>query len=53
MIALNYTCRYCPDCDVLFAKQSEVEALLTKLFGELDPSAIGNRYLPSFSLEMA
>jgi hypothetical protein len=45
LIALNYTCRYCPDCDLLIGKQSEIEAFLTEMFKELDPSAIGNDYL--------
>jgi hypothetical protein len=44
-VALNYTCRYCPDCDLLIGKQTEIEAYLTQLFEELDPSAIGNDYL--------
>jgi hypothetical protein len=45
LIALNYTCRYCPDCDLLIAHQDEIEELLTALFAERDPSVIGNDYL--------
>jgi hypothetical protein len=45
LIALNYTCRYCPDCDLLIAHQDEIEELLTALFAEHDPAVIGNDYL--------
>jgi hypothetical protein len=45
LIALNYTCRYCPDCDLLIAHQDEIEELLAALFAERDPSVIGNDYL--------
>jgi hypothetical protein len=45
LIALNYTCRYCPDCDLLITHQGEIEELLAALFVEDDPSVIGNDYL--------
>ena len=45
MIALNYTCRYCHDCDLLIAHKHEIEHLLTGIFLQLDPEAIGNDYL--------
>lgn len=51
LIALNYTCRYCPDCDLLLAHQDEVESLLAYLFAERDPSVIGNDYLVIGTLE--
>ena len=44
-VVLGYTCRYCPDCDLLIAHQDEIEGLLADLFAELDPSIIGNDYL--------
>ncbi len=44
-VVLNYTCRYCPDCDLLIAHQDEIEGLLAALFAEHDPSVIGNDYL--------
>jgi hypothetical protein len=44
-VALNYTCRYCPDCDLLIAHKDEIEELLTGLFATHDPSVIGNDYL--------
>ena len=45
LIALNYTCRYCPNCDLLIAHQDEIEGLLAALFAEREPSVIGNDYL--------
>lgn len=45
LIALNYTCRYCPGCDLLVAHKHEIEHLLTELFRKLDPGTIGNDYL--------
>ncbi len=45
MIALNYTCRYCKHCDLLIAHKHEVEHLLTNMFSQRDPGAIGNEYL--------
>lgn len=44
-VVLGYTCRYCPDCDLLIAHQDEIEGLLANLFAELDPSVVGNDYL--------
>ena len=45
LIALNYTCRYCPRCDLLLAHKHELEHILHDLFSQLDPQAIGNEYL--------
>jgi len=45
LIALNKTCRYCPDCDLLIAHQDEIEEFLAAYFSRVDPEAIGNDYL--------
>ena len=45
MIALGYTCRYCPGCDLLIAHKTEIEHLLTALFQQSAPDVIGNDYL--------
>ncbi len=45
LIALNYTCRYCQGCDLLIAHKHEIEHLLTELFRQNDPDAIGTDYL--------
>jgi hypothetical protein len=44
-IALNYTCRYCPACDLLIAHKHEIEHLLAGLYTQTDPAAIGNDYM--------
>jgi len=44
-VILNYTCRYCKDCDVLIAHKHEIEHLLTVLFQQRDPELIGSDYL--------
>src|ERR671914_2944840 len=45
LIALNYTCRYCQDCDLLIAHKHEIEHLLTEFFRQYEPGVIGNNYL--------
>jgi hypothetical protein len=50
-VALNYTCRYCPACDLLIAHQDELESLLAAMFFERDPSVIGNDYLVLGTIE--
>jgi hypothetical protein len=45
LIALNYTCRFCPQCDLLMAHKHEIEHLLTILFQQYAPDTIGNDYL--------
>lgn len=44
-IVLGYTCRYCPDCDLLVAHQDEIEAMLADIVGRVAPEAVGNDYL--------
>ena len=44
-ICLNYTCRYCKQCDLLIAHKHDVEHILTNMFMQLDPDFIGNEYL--------
>lgn len=43
-VSLNYTCRYCKNCDLLIAHQNEIENLLAQLFRERNPKIIGNDY---------
>jgi hypothetical protein len=51
LIALNYTCRYCRDCDLLIAHKHEIEYYLTALFIEKAPDVIGNDYLAVGTVE--
>jgi hypothetical protein len=50
-IVLNYTCRFCRDCDLLIAHKHEIEHYLTVLFSQLAPDAIGNEYLAVGTVE--
>jgi hypothetical protein len=50
-VAINYTCRYCPDCDLLIAHQDQIEELLAGIFADIDPSIIGNDYLVLGTIE--
>jgi 5-methylcytosine-specific restriction endonuclease McrA len=51
LIALNYTCRYCRDCDLLVAHKHEIEYYLTALFLQQAPDTIGNDYLAVGTVE--
>ncbi len=44
-VALNYTCRYCKQCDLLIGHKHEIEHVLTELFRQSKPDIIGNDYL--------
>ncbi len=44
-IALNYTRRYCKECDLLVASKIEIEHLLTEMCRDKAPAVIGNQYL--------
>jgi hypothetical protein len=43
-VSLNYTCRYCPACNLLIAHQNEIENLLAQVFQGRAPRIIGNEY---------
>jgi hypothetical protein len=45
LLALNYTCRYCHACDLLIADKHAIEHLLTGVFSQYAPEAVGNEYL--------
>lgn len=44
-VVMGYTCRYCPDCDLLVAHRDEIESLLANLFAHHKPEIVGNDYL--------
>lgn len=44
-VILGYTCRYCPDCDLLVAHQDELEDILGRALSRMAPGAVGNDYL--------
>ena len=45
LFILNKQCRLCEHCDLLIAKQSEIESIMTDGFQERNPDIIGNEYL--------
>lgn len=51
MFVLNKTCRYCTRCELIIARKSDVEALMTACFEDKNPEIIGNEYLVMGTLE--
>jgi predicted RNA-binding Zn-ribbon protein involved in translation (DUF1610 family) len=51
LLVLNKTCRYCTSCDLIIARKSQVEALMTACFEDKDPEIITNEYVVMGTLE--
>jgi len=45
IVILNKKCRYCAGCDLIIARQSELETLMVACLEEKNPAIIGNEYL--------
>ena len=45
LFLLNKLCKFCPRCDLIIAKQEEVESLMADRFSQANPEVIGNEYL--------
>jgi len=45
LLFLNKLCRYCPACDLIIAKKSDLESLMAACFEDRNPEIIGNDYL--------
>jgi hypothetical protein len=45
LFLLNKKCKYCTECDLVIAKQSEVEALMAAAFEKRTPELLGNEYV--------
>ena len=45
IVLLNKICRYCTPCDLIIARQSELEALMVACLEHINPNVIGNEYL--------
>jgi hypothetical protein len=52
-VNLNYTCRYCPKCDILIVHKDEIEGHLHRLFSERAPEVIRNDYMVMGTTERA
>ncbi|MGB2806715.1 MAG: hypothetical protein WBC22_03175 [Sedimentisphaerales bacterium] len=44
LFILNKKCKYCTSCDLIIAKKSELESLMSCKFEEVNPSIVGNAY---------
>jgi len=45
LFVLNKNCKYCPKCDLIIVKKSDIENQLTIQFEKVDASILGNDYL--------
>ena len=45
LLVLHKTCRLCLHCDLLIARQHELEALMTHAVEQIRPELVGNDYL--------
>ncbi len=45
IILVNKKCIYCINCDLIIAKQPELESLMTTCLEKVNPEVIGNEYL--------
>jgi hypothetical protein len=52
-LLLNKTCRYCLHCDLLIAHQDDLEDLIARIFTDLNPEIVGNKYLVIGTLDRA
>jgi hypothetical protein len=52
-LLLNKTCRYCLHCDLLIAHQDDLEDLIARIFTDLNPEIVGNKYLVVGTLDRA
>ena len=52
-LLLNKTCRYCLHCDLLIAHKDDLEDLIARIFTDLNPEIVGNKYLVIGTLDRA
>jgi lipoate synthase len=45
LFILNKQCKYCPYCDLIIAKQKELESLMAMAMIQSNPDIVGNKYL--------
>jgi len=44
LFLLNKACRYCPGCNLIIVKKSEIESLMVEAFERSKPELVGNDY---------
>ena len=45
LFTLNKKCRFCPSCELIIAKKSEIESIMAQTFETRRPEIVGNEYL--------
>lgn len=53
LFVLNKTCRYCERCDLLIARQADVESMMAGTFETRAPEIVGNKYQVIGTLDRA
>jgi hypothetical protein len=53
LVALNWSCRYCPSCDLIIVHRDELDAELAAFFGERDISQVSGRYVVVGTIDRA
>lgn len=51
MLLLNKECKYCPSCDLIIVKKSQLEQLLATKLSRIFPKIVGNNYLVMGTVE--
>ena len=51
LVLLNKKCRYCRTCDLIIARQSELERMMVVCLEDVKPDVIGNDYVTIGVLE--
>jgi hypothetical protein len=51
LFLLNKQCKYCPYCDLIIAKNSEIESLMSAGLRKINPEIIGNDYVVMGTLD--
>jgi hypothetical protein len=45
VLVLNKTCKFCPKCEFVIGRQSEIESLMAETFAHQAPQIVGNPYV--------
>ena len=45
LVFINKICRYCPKCELIITKKSELESLMATCCERMNPEVVGNEYV--------
>jgi hypothetical protein len=51
LFLMKVPCRYCSECDLIIAKQEELESIMAARLREENPEVVGNKYLVMGTLD--